>query len=214
MDVPGWIRVVLVGLPMLAACVAAPVQAQESTTYLRQLRGPEIPMAEAQFLLYEYLAGSDDVDQDERMQDQVRSRLDIGNARFYALMDHMNEAIHASQAFADSQTRALCARRKEFATVKALAAALDKSAEELREYQAKLVEKATPILGSPGEARFAEVLAEYRQRMRVSRVDYAALLAAREMDAAGALDGICRPSSPVAPAASGWARHVSSTKPA
>ena len=192
MNARSLIRVFLIAVPILAPCVTAPVLAQESSTYVRQLRGSDIPLPEAQFLLYQYVAGSDGAEPDGQLRDQVWARLDIGNARFYALVDHMRQVIDASRAFADSQARGLCARRKELGSVEALGVALNNSMEELRAYQAKLLTEAKPILGEAGEPRFAALVAEYRERMVVSRVDYTALLVAREIAAAAALDDICQ----------------------
>lgn len=192
MGAPVLTRLLLIVLPVLVACMAAPARAQESSTYLHELRGADIPMAEAQFLLYQYLAGSGEGEMDAVLQDQLWARLDIGNARFFALIDHMREAVAASRDLADSEARELCARREDLKTVKDLGAALNKSMADLRAHQAELVADAKPILGPAGETRFAALVAEYRQRLVVNRVDYTVLLADSDTDAASVLDEICR----------------------
>ena len=185
-------RVSLIPVLVLATYVTAPVAAEEPADYVRQLRGADIPLPEAQFVLYQYVAGTGDVEPDERLQDQVRNRLDFGNARFFALLDHMHETVDASRKFTDAQNSALCARRDELTTVEALGAALNKSMEAVRAYQAKLMEGAREILGSEGEPKFAEVISEIRGRMVINRVDYTALLVARKIEADAALKDICR----------------------
>lgn len=181
---------------LLLACLAAPAVAQDSSTYLRQLRGTEIALPEAQFLLYQYLAGSSSIEADEQLQSEVRTRLDIGNARFFALLDHMRETIDASQAYSDEQNSALCARRAELGTIKALGDALNAAVVQLRARQAELMREATSILGAVGEPRFTALLQEYRERMRISHVDYTALLVEREVDLSVALDDLCGSAAP------------------
>jgi hypothetical protein len=181
---------------LVVACLAAPVVAQETSTYLRQLRGTEIPLPEAQFLLYQYLAGSGSIEADEELQSEVRTRLEIGNARFYALMDHMRETIDASQAFSEAQNSELCARRANLGTIKALGDALNAGVAQLRARQAELMREASSILGDVGEPRFIALLQEYRVRMRISHVDYTALLVERKVDLSVALDDLCGSAAP------------------
>jgi hypothetical protein len=184
-------RIRAVVVPMLLACIAVPVPAQDSPSYVHRLRGAEIPLPEAQFILYQYVAGSDDIDPDEQLRAEVRTQLDFGNARFYALLDHMRETVDASRAFADAQNSRICERREELDTVEALGAALDASKEALRKHQAELMEQAKPILGAAGEPKFVALLKSLRDRMVVSRVDYTALLVAQKIEASAALGEIC-----------------------